>query len=67
MAVRPTLYRANARECAGRAERAHDQFVRAAYRELIRAWLILADSAEQLAATTPVPPVHLPTVHRKAA
>jgi hypothetical protein len=67
MAVRPNLYRANAKECAGRAERSHDQFVRAAYRELIRAWLILADSAEQLASTKPVPPVQLPTAHRKAA
>jgi hypothetical protein len=67
MAVRPILCRANANECASRAERSHDQFVKAAYRELVRAWLILAESAEQLASPKRAPPARLTTAHKKAA
>ena len=35
-------------ECRRRAERAIDAATRAAYRELVRAWLVLADTAEEL-------------------
>ena len=48
MAITAQLCRGNAEECRRRAERAMDAATRAAYRELVRAWLLLADTAEEL-------------------
>ena len=48
MAITAQLCRVSAEECRRRAERTIDAATRAAYRELVRAWLLLADTAEQL-------------------
>ena len=48
MAITAQLCRVSAEECRRRAERAIDAATRAAYRELVRAWLLLADTAEEL-------------------
>jgi hypothetical protein len=53
MALRIQLYRENANECARRAEQSRDPLARAAYREMVRAWVMLAESAEQLANARP--------------
>jgi hypothetical protein len=67
MAVRPNWGRANARDCATRAQRAGNPFAKAAHRELVRAWLMLADSAEQLQAAKPISPARSATTHAEAA
>jgi hypothetical protein len=56
MVIRTQSYRENARECARRVEQSPDPFVRAAYQEMVRAWIILAESAEQLASAKPLRP-----------
>jgi hypothetical protein len=48
MAISPRWYRENAHACAWRAEHSRDPLAKAAYREMVRAWLILAASAEEL-------------------
>jgi hypothetical protein len=48
MAISPRWYRENAHACAWRAEQSRDPLAKAAYREMVRAWLILAASAEEL-------------------
>jgi hypothetical protein len=67
MAIRPHWYRVNASDCASRAGRARDPFVKAAYQDLARAWLTLAESAAQLARDKPIWPLRGTTIHRKAA
>ena len=59
--------RANASDCATRAERAGNPFAKAAYRELVRGWLMLAESAEELQATKPMSPAPCATTHAEAA
>ena len=49
MAVRVQWYRENAKDCARRAEKARDPSAKAAYREMVRAWSMLTEIAEQLA------------------
>jgi hypothetical protein len=49
MAVRVQWYRENAKDCARRVEQSRNPFTKAAYQEMVRAWNMLADSAEQLA------------------
>ena len=46
-------YRENARACAWRAEYSRDPLAKAAYKEMVRAWLMLAVSVEQLARLKP--------------
>ena len=41
-------YRENAHACAWRAEQSCDPLAKAAYKEMVRAWLILAISVEEL-------------------
>jgi hypothetical protein len=41
-------YRENAHACAWRAERSSDPLAKAAYKEMVRAWLILAIGVEEL-------------------
>jgi len=48
MAISPHWYRENAEACAWRAEQSRGPSAKAAYKEMVRAWLILAESAEQL-------------------
>jgi hypothetical protein len=48
MVISPHWYRENANACAWRAEQSRDPLVKAAYKEMVRAWLILAASAEEL-------------------
>jgi hypothetical protein len=48
MAITAQLCRVSAEECRRRAERTIDAATRAAYRELVRAWRVLADTAEEL-------------------
>jgi hypothetical protein len=48
MAISAQLCRETAEDCARRIERARDAATKAAYQELVRAWLVLADTAEQL-------------------
>jgi hypothetical protein len=48
MAISPHWYRENANACAWRAEQSRDPLAKAAYKEMVRAWLILAVSAEEL-------------------
>jgi hypothetical protein len=48
MAVRAQWYREQAADCARRVQRSRDPSAKAAYEEMVRAWLQLADSAEQL-------------------
>ena len=49
MAITARLCRASAKECRRRAGLSIDPAARTAYQELVRAWLLLADTAEQLA------------------
>ena len=49
MAVRIQWYHENAKDCARRVEQSCDPFAKAAYKGMVRAWNILAESAEQLA------------------
>jgi hypothetical protein len=46
MAVRAQWYREQAADCARRVQRSRDPSAKAAYEEMVRAWLQLADSAE---------------------
>ena len=48
MAITAQLCRGNAEECQRHAERAIDANARIAYQELVRAWFVLADTAEEL-------------------
>jgi hypothetical protein len=48
MAICPRWYRENAHACAWRAEQSRNPLAKAAYRDMVRAWLILAASAEEL-------------------
>jgi hypothetical protein len=48
MAISPRWYRENANACAWRAEQSRNPLAKAAYKEIVRAWLILAVSAEEL-------------------
>jgi hypothetical protein len=48
MAITARLCRANAADCARRAGLSIDSSARAAYQELVRGWLLLADTAEHL-------------------
>ena len=48
MAISPHWYRENAEACAWRAEQSRGPSAKAVYKEMVRAWLILAESAEQL-------------------
>ena len=53
MAISPRWYRENADACARCTERSRDPRTKAAYKEMVRAWLMLAASAEQLARLKP--------------
>jgi hypothetical protein len=53
MAIRVQWYRENAMDCGRRAEQSRDPLVKAAYQEMVRAWIMLAESAEQLAGAKP--------------
>ena len=53
MAISPHWYRENAEASAWRAEQSRDPSAKAAYEEMVRAWLILAESAEQLVRRPP--------------
>jgi hypothetical protein len=53
MAISPRWYRENADACARRAAQSRDPLTKAAYKEMVRAWLILAASAEQLIGSAP--------------
>jgi len=48
MAITAHLCRANAEDCARQAKLSIHPNASAAYQELVRAWLVLADTAEQL-------------------
>jgi hypothetical protein len=48
MAISAQLCRANAEECRRRSVLSVDPNASGAYRELVRAWVVLADTAEQL-------------------
>jgi len=48
MAITARLCRASAEECRRRAGLSLDPNASAAYQALVRAWLVLADTAEQL-------------------
>jgi hypothetical protein len=56
MALRVQWYRDNANERARRAEQSRDPLGRAAYREMVRAWIMLAEGAEQLASAKSIRP-----------
>jgi hypothetical protein len=56
MTISPRWYRDNADACARRAKQSRDPMAKAAYKEMVRAWLILAASAEQLIACSPAKP-----------
>jgi hypothetical protein len=49
MATPVQWYHESANHCANRAEQSLDPFAKAAYRELLSAWLLLIGSAEHLA------------------
>jgi len=49
MAVTAQWCRDSADDCARRAQQSSEPTAKVAYREMVRAWLLLADSAEQLA------------------
>jgi hypothetical protein len=53
MAVRVHWYRENAKDCARRVEQSRDPLAKAAYLEMVRAWVMLAECAEQLANAKP--------------
>ena len=48
MAISPHWYHENANACAWRAEQSRNPLAKAAYKQMVRAWLILAVSAEEL-------------------
>jgi hypothetical protein len=56
MVIRTQWYRENAEECASRVEQSRDPLAKAAYREMARAWKLLAESAEQLASAKTIQP-----------
>jgi hypothetical protein len=56
MAISPRWYRENAEACARCAKQARDPLAKAAYKEMVRAWLILAVSAEHLIGDSPDKP-----------
>jgi len=56
MAISPRWYRENAEVCARCAKQARDPLAKAAYKEMVRAWLILAASAEHLIGYSPDKP-----------
>jgi hypothetical protein len=47
MAISAHWYRENANACAWRAEQSRDPLVKAAYQEIVRAWLLLAVCLEE--------------------
>jgi hypothetical protein len=49
MALRVQWYRDYAKDCATRFEQSRDPLAKAAYREMVRAWIMLVESAELLA------------------
>jgi hypothetical protein len=53
MAVPAQWYRESADDCARRAEQSRDPLAKAAYLEMVRAWVMLAEGAEQLANAKP--------------
>jgi hypothetical protein len=53
MAVPAQWYRENAKDCARRVEQSRDPLAKAAYLEMVRAWVMLAECAEQLANAKP--------------
>jgi len=53
MALSRQWYRENARTCAWQAEQSRNPLAKAAYKEMVRAWLILAAGAEQLVGRPP--------------
>jgi hypothetical protein len=61
MALRVKWYCENAKDCERRAEQSRDRFTKAAYQELVRAWNMLAESAEQLASEKSIRPDLVPT------
>jgi hypothetical protein len=48
MTLSAQWYRENADACAWRGEQSCDPLAKAAYKEMVRAWLILAISVEEL-------------------
>jgi hypothetical protein len=56
MAIRIQWYRENAKDCAKRVKQSRDLLVKAAYQEMVRAWIMLAQSAELLARTKSIRP-----------
>jgi ABC transporter substrate binding protein len=58
MAITARLCRASAKECRRRAGLSIDPAARTAYQELVRAWLLLADTAEELAKLRRVKPAN---------
>jgi hypothetical protein len=48
MAISLHWYRENANACEWRAEQSRDLLAKAAYKEMVRAWLILAACVEEL-------------------
>ena len=53
MAISPHWYRENANACVWRAEQSRNPLAKAAYKQMVRAWLILAVSAEELVGRPP--------------
>jgi hypothetical protein len=53
MAISPRWCRENANACAWRAKHSRNPFAQAAYREMVRAWFILAVAAEESVRSPP--------------
>jgi hypothetical protein len=53
MAIRAQWYRENAKDCARRVEQSRNPLAKAAYQEMVRAWIMLAECAQQLANAKP--------------
>ena len=53
MAISADWCHENANACAWRTEQSRHPFTKAAYKEMVRAWLILAAGAEQLVMNPP--------------
>jgi hypothetical protein len=53
MAIRAQWYRENAKDCARRVEQSRNPLAKAAYQEMVRAWIMLAETAEHLANAKP--------------
>jgi hypothetical protein len=54
MALRVQWYRDNAKDCARCVAQSRDPLAKAAYQEMFRAWIMLVESAEQLATAKPI-------------